>query len=518
MPKGNYRYQSDRDNSELVTLGDEQKRTIRTLIANLIIDDEQAAAGMVSRIHEMGDHKLSHDIVPQEMPLERAILRTMYRLDQENMPATREAIFERVSLELDDVDRGVENLLVNYRTQPPQIGILSFSIHDWIERQRIVAGLNRALQYAKDDTYFSEEVYQNAMQIISDVAPNRYTANTKDADQAFADHRKRRTEEEERIRRGDRNAPLFPWKGMNDAIQNFSAGEMMTILARSKHGKTTLGIMLAESMAFGDLRKNPPKMDEAAPQDKGYYDVAFFNLETDDYDLYDRIVCRHLQIPGEALPRIPILTGNNKVLRGNYGALQDKIAAAQRTRGMIHYCYEPGINFNRLQAEVKRLKALADARGRELVVIVDYYGPPMDWSDLAHNSTQGYNELATKMKSEIASTLGVRMIVFAQRNIDAASTGKKTPWNGSMLVMRSQIVMQLERGEAESDSPVMIGDKPKTDGTGSQMYYHRKDEPTSDAVLNITFANRNPTKKIPLKFLNSYFAIYDNPGGSLEVE
>src|SRR5690606_5528682 len=59
MPKGNYRYQSDRDNSELVTLGDEQKRTIRTLIANLIIDDAQAAAGMVSRIHEMGDHQLT---------------------------------------------------------------------------------------------------------------------------------------------------------------------------------------------------------------------------------------------------------------------------------------------------------------------------------------------------------------------------------------------------------------------------------------------------------------------------
>ena len=208
-----------------------------------------------------------------------------------------------------------------------------------------------------------------------------------------------------------------------------------------------------------------------------------------------------------------------------FQAAQRKVAAKCGVDDDCRYWYEhcPGLTITEMEVFVRRYLARAEARGLELVVILDYY-QEMGWDDLhgVQNETQGLNILATKLK-EMAEDYGIYLIVFAQEaDDDADRKGRTTPYMAKKIVKRAQAHFRILRGPddklavAAVDLPMDSGKRdehgrviPDLDGLGRDMYWHRKDEPNAYSRVHLCRGNNVGTGVQYLLIANGYFFVQE---------
>ncbi len=82
--------------------------------------------------------------------------------------------------------------------------------------------------------------------------------------------------------------------------------------------------------------------------------------------------------------------------------------------------------------------------------------------------------------------------------------------------MYSQVVIRIEREDAESDRPMLDKDgKQATDILGNPIYYHKTGQPASRATFNVILANEDEPGPAPVDFVNGYFMVEDTPENRL---
>lgn len=80
----------------------EQDETIRVLIANMVVTDDDIKRGVDSRWGEQSSYKLNPDYLPKAMDFERDVVRLMERMHRDGVPATRERLLMSLKLSYGD--------------------------------------------------------------------------------------------------------------------------------------------------------------------------------------------------------------------------------------------------------------------------------------------------------------------------------------------------------------------------------------------------------------------------------
>jgi hypothetical protein len=191
-----------------------------------------------------------------------------------------------------------------------------------------------------------------------------------------------------------------------------------------------------------------------------------------------------------------------------YEAAEKWVADCERTRGRIYYEHCPGISCSQIEAQIAQYKAKAEARGRELVVIIDYF-QKIDWSELAQDETKGYNAVAARLK-DIIETQEVFCINMAQFGLDTSYGEKKGAFGGTNINMVSQNVIRVEREDATDTKPIEVNGKAQKDICGMPMLYHEAKQPSSEATFNVILSNDDETGPVPVTMINGYFQIADD--------
>jgi hypothetical protein len=274
---------------------------------------------------------------------------------------------------------------------------------------------------------------------------------------------------------------------------------MCTWLAKSKHGKSSIVLLLAEHIAH-------------TCADGEGYDVAVFHLETTAESLADRWIARKCKVKPGALRQPEIFDITREPYKSKYDRAQSEWEHNQKHRGRVSYIHCPGIGPSEFATQVAAMKAQAESRGRELVVILDYY-QEMDTSELSQYETTGLNTLATRLKNIAeAKETNCYLIVFAQYGIDQEYSSKKAGFGGQKIVQRSQVVIRVERDDATTDYPILNtkSNEQIRDACNVPMFYHEAGQPDARAWLNVILANDDEAGVVPVIFINGYFECFDD--------
>jgi replicative DNA helicase len=501
-------YIKNRRKNLYVPLEGERKEIALSLIANMIVTNEESQRGMWSRINEQAEYRLIPEMIhPSGMAFERTVLRALYTLHSQNMPASFDNILARVRTEHEGSEDKLM-ALIGYRTEPPDVSSLAFGIGDWIETQKMIIAAEAIVERMKSQEGSVTDKFNEAMQIMESIAPINTQIGSNTAADMFALWENVQHERERRLAAGLSVGPSFPWKSLNKKIANLKAGELCTIMAKSSHGKSVLAVIIAEYMAhvLG-------------------FDVVFFHLETSSVSIMDRIVSRKLMVQSGALRQPEVFKLSNKAHAAAYEAAKAEYLHLDETKGRIIDVPCAGIAMSGLRTECSKYLAQSQARGKELVGVVDYY-QQVDWSELAKNKSEGHNAVANALKNMSETLASARndfyLIAFAQYGVDTDYGDKKAGHGGQEIVQRSQVVIRVEREQATVDAPMIINKGGKavqaTDLIGVPIFHHQAGDISSDAYLNVTKANDDSQGPVAVKFINAYYEVLDHPQEKLMLD
>jgi hypothetical protein len=460
------------------------------LIADLIGDPDA---------DDIARYALRPNMLPPNMKFEATLLRVICDMSSQNLVPTEGALVERLKHDYKDARERLVSFMDKFRCNPPAPRFHAFNLNDWTERRNMLEAAVRIQQVFAGNVGLSRDAYEEAMQIMLDVAPRLASVETQNARQTWKEFTDYDNQLHEAWKTGDALGLTTPWAALNKRTGFHLEGDMWNWIAKSKHGKSTVAFQLAYHIFLNHCKDVVP------------CDVGYFHLETTRMDIQRRYIASQIDLPLEHRGTLAI--ASNEKTHTAFKRVEERIFDASRT-AELEYIFCPGIGFAELVTTMADRKARSEARGRKYVAIIDYY-QEIDGTvfGTGSNETAMYNRMATELKNAFQS-LGIYGHVFAQYNIDSDYGSKMTSWNGSKLQMRSQVVIRIER-EYDSQSDILTrypdGAMAK-DIMGNPIYFQRKGNVSALAKFNVIMANGdgggNPGK-VDLMFVNSLYQIHE---------
>lgn len=513
MPQNRFRKSTDLT----LHLDAEQQLVATSLVANLVyipLTDEMRAMGLeevpANRIPEMGRYRITPEMLYENgMEQEATILSMIEKCIQQGKPPDEKNITALLAVKhgQEKANELFQSIMME-RTIVAMIEPLSFSLGDWIQDQKLIKAMQSGLAFARGATGTYREKYDYVASLLADLIPFDLGPAAIDYLSTFNAARADASLRAEQRRQGKQTGPMFPWAALRKLVEGgLKKGDMWLISARSKWGKTTVAGEIAYDIAFN--------------QD-GYM-VLMFHLETTALTLAQRNAAREFWIkPGYI--REGLIDPQSPAWKPRFDAVAKDIELRCGTGrySKYQYLHRPGLTIDQFERDVQEFKAVADAMGLELVVILDYY-QEMDWkaSTGAVKESDGLNQMATALK-KLFELYKVYAIVFAQ---DSLTEDRKTPFGATKIVMRSQGHIQMTRGvdgkdEAEDDLVVMKADENGgyerdangnpiilKDALGYDIYWHKKGQPRCELRMHLVRANEDESGYCDLRMYNGYFRI-----------
>jgi len=461
------------------------------LIADLIGDPDA---------NEIAKYALRPNMLPLDMKFEATLLRLICEMSAQDILPTEWALAERLKYDYKEAHERLVSFMDRFRCNPPMPRMHAFNLNDWIERRNMLEASVRIQQVFAGNVGLSRDAYEEAMQIMLDVAPRLASSEAKNAVETLKEFMQRNVERHVAFLAGIPPGPATPWAALNEHTGYHIEGDMWNWIAKSKHGKSTVAFQLAYHILHTHCKDDVP------------YDIGYFHLETTRMDIQSRYIASQIDLPLRDMDTI-LVSGHEKT-RSAFERVQKRIVEASKT-AELEYIFCPGIGFAELVTTMADRKARAAAKGRKYVAIIDYY-QEIDGGSMGRTEVEQYNKMATELKNAFQS-LEIYGHVFAQYNIDANYAGKMTSWNGSKLQMRSQVVIRIEREYSTNENPQVDIAAYYNDGTlakdviGNQIYFQRAGNISSKTKFNVIMANGdgggNPGSA-EMMFVNSLFQIH----------
>ena len=281
----------------------------------------------------------------------------------------------------------------------------------------------------------------------------------------------------------------------------WAQSSLVTGLAKS--GKTTLGTIWAEHNAY----------------ELGI-DVLYMHNETEWDIISNRLLQRHLLVPSDYLSsgqmpvsdmEHPIVQAYQDWKRHVVSPIKKGIGGKEIESGRILWAYCPMWDVFRIINTISLMRQLSVARGKGLLVIVDYYNlidqANMDGDNKADKLGQVAFHLREgikqeNMKAQKAGAPGVHCIIFAQESSDGRDV---YAYGSRQIVQYSQLHISIQRTEPKEDSP--MGDK--RNALGHPRYWHRQGELHSDAELVVVRGNDAQKGVCKIRFENALCRVID---------
>ena len=477
----------------MITIDKTQKKAINRLLASLIGDRDKTI--------EMGPWVLSVDMLPDDMIFEQIALSQFYVFKNDGIAPTEDNL--RLAFVGKDYDDRLNELFEIRASHPADtVPSLAYSLRNYIDTQRLKLAGQRVAEITSDKTKTAADAGKEAVKVLQRALPKQKTITERTglelADTFFAEQARNI----ENAKQGKTIGPCLPWA--QEVLPYLIPGDILTIAAKTKFGKTTMAALIAEYIAY--------KI--------GGYDVLFVHLETNQIAIASRIMSRKLLIPRNTLfqgfyrhPKTRervYVDMREEPWRSKRDEILRSIAKAEEQKGCIIYQHDPGITIEQLELSITMQQAISEARGRKLVVVLDYF-QEVDWSAYNADKQHGLNAAASKLKNVIEQR-GCYAIVFAQDD-------PETHWADETLRVRycrqlpivSQIGIRLERDRAETDLPMMERKgKQKKDSLGFNMFWQRKGSLQSESRLNFVQGNNIDSGiSVRVYFNQRFFDIVD---------
>lgn len=507
---------------------------INTLISNLVMTPEQVEAEMakperdrrMTRTHLQGKYALEPSmLIGDNWITHRLLLQLIENYAAIGIAPTKEALLQGVSNNVNsseqshDLKRRAEAIL-SHRTKYPDVQADSWNLRELIQKRKVIAKGEAAVMAASSPELDAQESYIAMAQTIADAAPADMGVRTVGND-FMAVHRKQQDERLRRLKSGEAIGVMFPWQGLREKVRSLKKGDLCTFMAKSGHGKTTIGLILAEYNA------HLLPVGSTDGEDGHGFDVLYFHLETSVESMADRYISKRLEVQTGAMRMPEIFDHTVEPYKSKYDQVEAEWVRRNKNRGRLVFKGEPDMKPSVFKAECRAFCHEAEARGKEALIIVDYY-TELDYTEFSvTDDTKGFAKLASMIKNT-AQTLNCYMIAFSQYGVDTDYGSSKKGFGGQKINQRSQVVIRVEReDDAESESPIMRGSGKNADGQvvrehrrdliGVPMYYHRKGEIDSRSVFRVIKANDDQLGPVPILFVNAYYKIGDHSGGRTSI-
>jgi len=500
--------------------GEDQVKRLWSMFGTMI--------GAENAVKQMGEFILDPATLPREKnggeTIEARFLRIFYVLTGDNDPTLRDEQCKPVIITRDDMVHGLAlevgeekaaefvDKVINRRPMDGNIHRQARGFADWIASRRGAMACIEAQEVFDGRIGTVDEQWLEAMRIIESAAPRPKASDDIQGGDGFDMWEKAYLRRVELAKQGRTAGPRLPW-GLTRKVAMLKKNDLCTFAGKSSMGKSTVALLLAHNIAH---------------EQKGY-DVLYLYMETRTESQFDRLVSsgiditvQDLQDPGDEKD------DKGKVIKKGYNLFEDpKGLAAYRNfvanyrrkeleNGRVWFSHCPGITGIEVRAKIAMYKALAEAKGRELVVLVDYYSL-LSPVGLIASDAPGWaqNDAKADFFKETAEQYEVYMITFAQDNMEADYTdhARKTTKNGSLIYERSQVLIRIMRDWAESSLPFVEQDgknkgEQKLDLAGRPMWWHEESQPTSLAKLAVEKASDGAVGPVEVKILGAYFRIY----------
>ena len=356
----------------------------------------------------MGEYKITPEMVELSGMVEEAkfFMALEATLGQGVMP-TYDAVRETLAYIVNSPERAEEitNRVQAHRTIDRSIYTVAAGIGQHMKTEYLAYALHDIADSDVRGPYGDyAEKFEKVMDRITALAPLSKQHPMIGYDELWSMVQNYAREAVQRRKEGRTMGPTYPWQYINKLLGGgMEKGDLHLWTGASKAGKTTFASEIGRHIAF---------------KQKDYM-VLQLHLETNPLTLAAREVCREFQVQSKDI-REGLIDPDSDYWKSKFQAMEARIARKCGTWDDSRYLYKhcPGLTFTELEGYVRVCLAKAEARGLELVVILDYY-QEMEWYDLpgVQNETQGLNVLATKLKT-LADEYGIYLIVFAQEADD----------------------------------------------------------------------------------------------------
>lgn len=478
-----------------------QRDMILHMVANLIGDKD--------RVKEIEAWGITPDLIPEtdfELRVAKRIFEQMIQFRFNHIQPTKENLINFLNgskplwLEGKEPDQIIDNLLLK-QTFDRQVSSIAAGLADWIQKQK---GLQAAQGIEKlyRGSLPNIEAYDRAVELLKQARPTFRTHTGIVGSELFSEWKEKMLENYQLKQSGKLLGPRFPWKSTWGYLPFMRKGELTLLFAQLKFGKSQLVAAVSEYVAY-----------------QLGFDVLHMHLEIDRITLQSRMMARELVLPinemeqgwylgenGEEvmlpLHKEPWVTKINK--------LEKWIAEREKTHGQIIYFHCPGASVAEIEVEVARRVAESNARGRGLLVVIDYYNR-IRWEGTSE--AHGLNRVASELK-DMASSHDAYFLVVAQDDPDNGYEKEITVRGAKEIAVVGQVLCRVERRLVEEDEPdmpvkVLAGNEwvQRMDSIGRPMYYHRQGDFHSVTTLNFLRANNNAKGKPKIRMMGGYFFI-----------
>jgi len=489
-----------------------QQDSIHSLLAALL-DTPDA-------IRLLGKWTFDPEQLPASMPLEAAFMHVFYDLAGDKMPGvldheqTPPVIITWKEMEANlstmkdigpDRARDFLDLLRQNKPEGTAVTHLARAVCQWVKRDARQSAFEKAWLVFADDMLTEEDQWQQAMDFITPHAPAfDGKQHVFEGEGMFKAFELDQAERYAALDAGRQTAPRLPW-GLRKKVHSLRKNNLTVFSAKAGHGKSTVALQLAHEVAHV----------------QSGYDVVYFFLETSSVDTFHRLVASNILVPTDDLldPANFRLFGDRpleKAAAAKYRQWKTRYLKAQQERGRVWFVHHPGMSFADLKAQVALYKQLSKARGRELMVIIDYYDliSPVGILVAGRERHDINNALADRLKI-LAEQFELYLVVFAQDNLDADYEKKRTSAEGQRLYARCQVWVRILREEATSDLPAPIdadlpleADNFLRDATGQPIYWHREKQLSSFVTFRVDKANNDSLGPVEVRIQNGFFRIF----------
>jgi hypothetical protein len=392
----------------------------------------------------------------------------------------------------------------------PAIRMAAHSFTLWYKRLNKIRRLEKALEIAKNPRGMDEQQEHAAItRELAQVSPTMVRVET----MTIPERHRWWIDRQEALfnRDGDQGKavhPMFPFESLNDAVPGLRPSNPVMIGAQSKWGKTVVGDVCAEFMAW-----------------EGGFAVNVIALETDFGDYDERFMARHMGIPSRYFgSAFPVTLGPSHVVtvgpirpsdtRWNPyigdDAIEKFVERRNKGGGIIAYTrIKGGGTAEEVVGAMTDFQLnVAEPAGKKAVFIIDYlqkisYNPNLDQHvGIANNAAaikDGFDALGC-----YGILLSQEHIGNPENGVEKAKNRQTASFGSTMPMMLTQTYISLQRPNAKEDEAVVVGRNNERlyNAVGDQRFWARKDSPSGvDSKLVVVASNYGRTGAVvPIVF------------------
>lgn len=390
---------------------------LHSLLSDLFSDIE-------SQLDHMGSDIITSDLIPDDLPVEKAIMRGFELCEEKGVLPIPENV-ALLSLSKDEKTLEFCRQLASKANEHSLIRANAIWWKSFIEQEL----LNRA---SKEISELAKMDYGDVHEKQSMMLDRLISLPLQDKKQTFTriDIIEQLSEAQiKRVEAYEQNKVLgsiLHLEGLREAVPVLNDGDVTLITAPPKAGKTTCVMYLSEANTI-----------------QNDIDVLVLLAETSPKTIEERFIAKDLLIPGWAL-RKGIVDLTKTPYKKAYESYIESEENIWNTLGRVYFQYIAGFKISQIASEIRIHKRLADKRGRTLLVIIDYLqriAKPNRQSDVEAIA------LISNSLKDIAVRYDCHIILFSQETLsseannrgDSRAHGSNTP----IFVAQNHIALKV---------------------------------------------------------------------------